>query len=50
MPTTRAGALTPVTANARRISGRMTVTLEDVAQIGQAKLRGGAAARTSRWR
>ena len=31
-----AGALTPLTANPRRISARMTVTLEDVAQIGQA--------------
>ena len=30
-----AGALTPITANPRRISARMTVTLEDVAQIGQ---------------
>ena len=31
-----AGALTPVTTAARRISARMTVTLEDVAQVGQA--------------
>ena len=31
-----AGALTPVTANARRISARMTVTLEDVATVGVA--------------
>ncbi len=31
-----AGELTPITANPRRISARMTVTLEDVAQIGQA--------------
>ena len=31
-----AGVLTPLTANPRRISARMTVTLEDVAQIGQA--------------
>ena len=31
-----AGALTAVTANARRVSARMTVTLEDVATIGQA--------------
>ena len=31
-----AGALTPVTANPRRISARMSVTLEDVARIGQA--------------
>ena len=31
-----AGVLTPITANPRRISARMTVTLEDVAQIGQA--------------
>ena len=30
-----AGALTPITANPRRISARMSVTLEDVAQIGQ---------------
>ena len=30
-----AAALTAVTANARRISARMTVTLEDVAAIGQ---------------
>ena len=31
-----AGALTPLTANPRRISARMSVSLEDVAQIGQA--------------
>ena len=31
-----AGALTAITANPRRISARMSVTLEDVAQIGQA--------------
>ena len=31
-----AGALTPITANPRRISARMSVTVEDVAQIGQA--------------
>ena len=31
-----AGALTAVTANPRRVSARMTVTLEDVAAIGQA--------------
>ncbi len=31
-----AAALTPVTANARRISARMTVTLEDVAAVGVA--------------
>ena len=31
-----AGVLTPLIANPRRISARMTVTLEDVAQIGQA--------------
>ena len=31
-----AGVLTPLVANPRRISARMTVTLEDVAQIGQA--------------
>ena len=31
-----AGALTAVTANARRVSARMTVTLEDVATIGAA--------------
>ena len=31
-----AGALTPITANPRRISARMSVTLEDIAQIGQA--------------
>ena len=31
-----AGALTPVTAAARRISARMSVTLEDVAAVGQA--------------
>ena len=31
-----AGALTPVTASPRRISARMTVTLEDVAAVGQA--------------
>ena len=31
-----ASALTPVTTAARRISARMTVTLEDVAQVGQA--------------
>ena len=31
-----AGELTPITANPRRISARMSVTLEDVAQIGQA--------------
>ena len=31
-----AAALTPVTANARRISARMTVTLEDVATVGVA--------------
>ena len=30
-----AGALTAVTANPRRIAARMTVTLEDVARIGQ---------------
>ena len=30
-----AGALTPITANPRRISARMSVTVEDVAQIGQ---------------
>ena len=30
-----AGALTPITASPRRISARMSVTLEDVAQIGQ---------------
>lgn len=30
-----AGVLTPITANPRRISARMSVTLEDVAQIGQ---------------
>ena len=30
-----AGALTPLTANPRRISARMSVTLEDIAQIGQ---------------
>ena len=29
-----AGALTPVTANARRISARMSVTVEDVATVG----------------
>ena len=31
-----AGVLTATTANARRVSARMTVTLEDVATIGQA--------------
>ena len=31
-----AGVLTPLTANPRRISARMSVSLEDVAQIGQA--------------
>ena len=31
-----AGVLTPLIANPRRISARMSVTLEDVAQIGQA--------------
>ncbi len=31
-----AGALTPVTAAPRRISARMSVTLEDVASVGQA--------------
>ena len=31
-----AGALTPVTANPRRISARMTVTLEDIAAVGEA--------------
>ena len=34
--TNTAGALTAVTANPRRVSARMTVTLEDVAAIGQA--------------
>ena len=34
--TDTAGALTAVNANPRRISARMTVTLEDVAAIGQA--------------
>ena len=34
--TDTAGALTPLVANPRRISARMSVSLEDVAQIGQA--------------
>ena len=34
--TDTAGALTAVNANPRRVSARMTVTLEDVAAIGQA--------------
>ena len=46
-----AGALTPITANPRRISARMSVTVEDVAQIGQSNFEVNALRQNaSRWK